>query len=854
MAPNCCCFPLALSLSMVLLFLGLVSVSESKPWGVPRTQQQGGGISSPRSDSDDHTILGIDLGGKWVKAAVFQGKDVTVIEDDDNSRKEAAIVSFLTNERTKMISFERLFGRPAQRQLYKAPQRTLIYATDVLGRRFTAYAHPDAFHPYDVVPAGLNTSRAGVRVALAPGLNVLTAEEAVAMLLRHVKAVAEASPRVAPGTRLHDCVIAVRGAVATAHERAALVDAARIAGLNVIAVVSGTTASAIAYAKDKPVAPGRPYRMAIVDMGATALDAAVLDISEAPKDKAQEGPAAAAAAGTVVPRGSACDGTLGGRAFAARLADLILRDAGLGSAEDAPPALYYRAFAAAEKAMEVLSVNTEAFYTLALPERDYAGRVTRAEFEAAAKDLLGRVPGVLKRALEAAGTTAARLDDVQIVGGATRIPAVQAAIQATLAAKELHTHISADEGACIGAAYLGAHIDPVARMYVRRKVAVRDVATLPVLLRRPRQGAASATVFPVGAVVKSVKTVTLPVTESTIENGAVSFVLAHPDAGDASRCSEIARFAAALPANFSLEDLQGGAAALRVTVALSLTGIPAVERASLVYGAAEDATPLPLPPVDLAVTAEHLCIAPLSPTEFAAAVQHLATLDSADEEKRAVRKAKNDLEEYLLLAQRFLSDTPRAAKFAKAKEVAALQKAVDSAEEWFESCPDEDSALDPVPKSDFEEKLAEVRKLGDAILLREAEAEARPHAVALLRHALAIARADLTALAEKSKDSKAFVDQFLKRCAATEAWMEKVVKKQAARALNEAPAFLTDEVDTKLEELRTLMIFADYSEYSDSNYRYGGSTTTNSEMKAPSTDSSVWTDVVSLDGDERVEL
>lgn len=834
--------PLALSslsstimmVMVVMILLGLVA--ECKPWGSLYRKQK-----DTYESSDDHTILGIDLGGKWVKAAVFQGKDVTVIEDDDNSRKEMSIVSFLANEgRTKTIQFERLFGRVAWRQLYKSPQRTFIYSTELLGRPFTAFSSPDVFHPYDVVAATLNSSRAGVHAALAPGLNVFSAEEVVGMLLRHVKQIAESSPRVTPGTRLSDCVIAVRSSVVTAQERTALVDASRLAGLNVIAVVSSTTASAIAYAKNKPVPVGKPRRMVIIDMGATALEAGIFDISETDKDekKAQ----IPAYSGTVVPLGSFCDDSIGGRAFAARLANIILDEIGMG----ASPAqtLYYRAYATAEKVMEVLSVNTEAFYTLSLPERDYTGRITRKRFEDATKDLLARVPAVLRHALAAANINSAEIDDVQIVGGATRIPAVQAAIVETLGKKDLHTHISADEGACIGAAYLGAHINPTARMYIRRKVAVRDVVGAPVSLSLDMVQPSSpplppTTVFPAGSVVKSMKTVTLPVPEGAANNGVLSFTLAYPENEDATRCTEIARFSV-VPQGAS------PAAALRVTVTLDLMGIPAVEKVSVAYGA-ED-----VPPEDANFTVEHLCIAPLSSAEFAKAVQHLATLDSVDMEKRDLRKAKNDLEEYLLLVQRFLSDSPRAKKFAKPKELANLQKAVNSAEEWFEECPEEDGAT----KSEYEEKLAAVSTLGDKILIRESEAESRPHAVALLKHALVLAKGDLAAVPTKTADAKAIVEQLGKKCEATEKWMNDVLSKQASRALDEPPAFLTEDVDVKLEELRMVMVFAGYSDYPGNFYTNKGSTF---EKQTAPTGPSVWTDYVTLDepsegGDEKAEL
>ena len=841
---------------VVVELLSAVPCSEAKPWSnVSPWASSGDGSGLKHTEADNHTILGIDLGSKWIKASVFKGRSIEVVEDNDNNRKELSAVGFLTNEgaRNKMISFERVFGRPALRQLYKDPQRVLTYVTDFLGRPSAAsVSHGSTpLHPYEVAAVDAGGNRTGVRVGLAPGLNVLGAEEVVGMLLRHVKETAEASPRVAPA-RLRDCVIAVRAAAGTAQERAALIDAARIAGLNVLAVVSSSTANAITYAKDTPeISASR--RMAVVDMGAAGFEVGVFDVTESAAAQQQQRLPAA----TVTPRGVAWDSALGGRDFAARLAAVVLRKAGL-DATAAPTKTYYRAYAVAERVMEVLSVNTEALYTLALPERDYAGKVTRAEFEAAAADLLARVEAPVARALRAAGLNAADIDDVQVVGGATRIPAVQAALRDAFAkgsngnkAVVLHTHISADEGACTGAAYLGALISPAARRYVRRRVAVRDVATVPIVLTPTETVAAvsaphSISVFPAGTVLGARKTLTLPVPDPI---DSLSFTLAHAPAsgssnnnnnnnnGDVQRCTEIAKLSVQLPPHQM--------AALRLTFVLDITGVPSVESAALEYGGAAPAVPVPVP---VSVAVEPLCAAPFTPADLAKAAQHLAAFDAADKEKRDQRKAKNDLEEYLLLLQRFLADAPRVARFARPEELPALQAALRRAEEWFDAYADDDGSA-PVPQSEFEAQLAALRALGDPILLRESEAEARPHAVALLRHALALARADIAAMARKHKGVEHFADQLAKRCDTAEAWLNSALAAQASRALNEPPAFLTDEVDARLEALRAIMAIAEY--YRDSPPPSApGSDFSDSGGNPSGPDASVWSEIVDLGGDD----
>lgn len=371
-------------------------------------------------------VLGIDYGSQWIKAAVLRPGFFDVVENEVNNRKTAAALSFSKQDN------ERILGKTALRVLFRSPERAFVHSAELLGKPHSA-GHSRRDHPYEVLrdPArGTNVFRLDYSAAIQN----ISAEEVSGIILRYVR---DFSAKYA-NVPLTDCVITVKS-YATVHEKAALIDAARLAGLNVLGLISAPAAFAVTYGMEK--AANESQNLAIVDMGAASLEVAYAAVAS-PKKKGGR------AAANVAIRSVGYERALGGREFVARLTEIVLRKMGLEREiiNFADRRAYYRVESYAEKLMEVLSVNKEAHYKISFPERDYEGVVTRMEFEDATKDLVARIAEPLKKGLARANWTADDVTYVQIVGGATRIPAVQAAIREALGKKDLQRHLSSDEG------------------------------------------------------------------------------------------------------------------------------------------------------------------------------------------------------------------------------------------------------------------------------------------------------------------------------------------------------------------------------------------------------------------------
>jgi molecular chaperone DnaK len=352
----------------------------------------------------------------------MEGGKPTVIINSEGNRLTPSVVAF-TN------TGERLVGQLAKRQAVLNPENTIYSAKRFIGRRFSEVQDEIKNVPYKVVP-GPNDA---VRFLIVG--KQYTPEEISAMILR--KLVEDAAKYL--GEKVTDAVITVPAYFNDA-QRQATKDAGKIAGLNVLRIINEPTAAALAYGLDKK----KNETILVFDLGGGTFDVSILDVGD----------------GVFEVRATAGDTHLGGDDFDKKLVDWMaeefLRNQGIDLRKDRQA--LQRLTEAAEKAKIELSSALETTISLPFITADATGpkhlemKLTRAKFDQLTADLVERCVGPVKQALADAKITTNDLDEVILVGGATRIPAVQALVRRLTGGKEPNQSVNPDEVVAIGAA------------------------------------------------------------------------------------------------------------------------------------------------------------------------------------------------------------------------------------------------------------------------------------------------------------------------------------------------------------------------------------------------------------------
>ena len=373
-------------------------------------------------------ILGIDLGTtNSVIAATVAGQP-TVIPNAEGSRTTPSVVAFTPQG-------ERLVGQLARRQAILNPKGTIYSAKRFIGRRYDEVTSELNAVSFDVVSGPDGAVRFQIQGRqYAP-------EEISALVLR--KLVEDASKFL--GEKINEAVITVPAYFNDA-QRQATRDAGRIAGLEVLRIINEPTAAALAYGLDKK----KNETVLVFDLGGGTFDVSILDIGD----------------GVVEVRATAGDTHLGGDDFDRRivdyLADEFAKDNGIDLRAD--PQALQRLFEAAEKAKVELSSVTQTSISLPFITADAAGpkhlntTLMRSTFEQISSDLIERTTGPVRQALADAKLTDADLDEVILVGGSTRIPAVQNLVRRLTGGKDPNMTVNPDEVVAIGAAVQAAVI------------------------------------------------------------------------------------------------------------------------------------------------------------------------------------------------------------------------------------------------------------------------------------------------------------------------------------------------------------------------------------------------------------
>jgi molecular chaperone DnaK len=367
--------------------------------------------------------VGIDLGTTYsVVAAVMEGGKAEVIPNAEGQRTTPSVVAFTEDG-------QRLVGQVAKRQAILNPEATVYSAKRFIGRKWGEVDEEAKIVSYKVVKGQNDSVRFEIRgKQYAP-------EEISALVLRKL---AEDAGKYL-GERVTEAVITVP-AYFNDSQRQATKDAGQIAGLEVLRIINEPTAAALAYGMDKK----GQETVLVFDLGGGTFDVSLLDVGD----------------GVVEVRATSGDGHLGGDDFDKRivdwLADEFKRDQGIDLRQD--PQALQRLYEAAERAKVELSTATQTQINLPFITADASGpkhlnvSLARSTFEQLTNDLIERTRGPVEQVLADAKLTADDIDEVILVGGATRIPAVQELVRRLTGGKDPNMTVNPDEVVAIGAA------------------------------------------------------------------------------------------------------------------------------------------------------------------------------------------------------------------------------------------------------------------------------------------------------------------------------------------------------------------------------------------------------------------
>src|ERR1700681_608786 len=369
-------------------------------------------------------IIGIDLGTTTSVVAVMEGGEPVVITNPEGGRLTPSVVAF-----TK--TGERLVGQVAKRQAVTNPENTIFSIKRFMGRKYDEVSEEMKMVPYQVVRATNGDARVSANGKEYPP------PEVSAMVLQKLKQAAETYL----GETVTDAVITVPAYFNDA-QRQATKDAGKIAGLNVLRIINEPTAAALAYGLDKK----KDETIAVYDFGGGTFDISVLEVGE----------------GVVEVKATNGDTHLGGDDLDDRIIEWLAAEFkktdGIDLSKDRMA--LQRLKEGAEKAKIELSTAMETEINLPFVTADQTGpkhlqvRLTRAKLEQLVDDLLQRTMAPVKQALADAGVDPAKIDEVVLVGGSTRMPKVQQLVREYFG-KEPHKGVNPDEVVAVGAAIQG---------------------------------------------------------------------------------------------------------------------------------------------------------------------------------------------------------------------------------------------------------------------------------------------------------------------------------------------------------------------------------------------------------------
>lgn len=371
-------------------------------------------------------VIGIDLGTTNSCVAVMEGGEPVVIANSEGSRTTPSMVAFAENG-------ERLVGQQAKRQAVTNPENTLFAIKRLIGRKFNSAAVKKDIEisPFKIIEADNGDAWVEARD------KQYSSPEISAMILQKMKQTAEDYL----GETVTDAVVTVP-AYFNDSQRQATKDAGKISGLNVLRIINEPTAASLAYGLDRK----EEMTIAVFDLGGGTFDVSILDLGD----------------GVFEVKSTNGDTFLGGEDFDQKIIDYVAdefkKDQGIDLRGD--KMALQRLKEAAEKAKCELSSSMETDVNLPFITADQSGpkhlniKLSRAKLESICSELINRLVAPCKTALKDAGLAASEIDEIVLVGGMIRMPAVQAKVK-EIFGKEPSKGVNPDEVVAIGAAIQG---------------------------------------------------------------------------------------------------------------------------------------------------------------------------------------------------------------------------------------------------------------------------------------------------------------------------------------------------------------------------------------------------------------
>jgi heat shock protein 4 len=680
------------------------------------------------------SVVGIDFGSESSKVAVARRKAIDVLQNEVGNRKTASYVGFSDRQR--------LIGDEAAAQCMSNSANTFFCMKRFLGVSFDDpwVARESAYVPYK--PVNLN-GKVGFEAKYCGKREVFSVEQITAALLQKLKGVAE---KGLENQRVTDCVLSVPSWWPEAPRRA-LLDAANIAGLNVLRLMNETTAVALNYGILRPLPKDEASKVMFVDIGATSTTATV----------------ASFVAGGLKILGTASDPFLGGRDFDGLLVQhfdaYIKKQYKMDVLSNDRSRL--KLWKECERVKRILSANSKVIFNVEyiMNDTDVKGEIDKPFFEELCqKSLLPRIMGVLQKAMDTAGLKPADLTSIEVIGGATRIPVVTTAISNFLGKPVSYT-CDSDESIARGATLQCAMLSPSFRV---REFEVHDVQPYPILIQwGPENGEPeqSSTLFEVNNPVPFTKMISftdrsqpfqlvaryaepqsIPVLSTPILGRFVISGMVPPQAGKRSAKVKV-RFQLTLHGTVAITSAQ--AVTPLEDPSPSTTPAPAAEPAKVEAGkmdTADDKAKDAKKPAEekkedpkKKVKREDLKIASFGMASMdqkglTAAVEREALISAQDHAIAETNAERNALESYCLEMRGKVED--ELSEFvAPAIKDKFLQDCTDT-EEWLY-----DAGAD-AQKSEVKAKLAALRAVGDAAKKREFEFLQRDDTLLTLKNAI----------------------------------------------------------------------------------------------------------------------
>ncbi|GAN04334.1 hsp70 family chaperone [Mucor ambiguus] len=788
--------------------------------------------------------MSIDYGTEWFKVGLIKpGMPLDVALNKDSKRKTQSVVTIRHDER--------IYGGDAISLAGRFPHLTYSNLKSIIAKKYDDPLTQEFRRRY--INNMIVDNERDMPVFIHNETTQLSIEELIAYQFQNAKHQAS----VTAGEKVKDCVITVTP-FANQFERQAILDAAELAGLNVLTLMHDETAVALNYAVNREIGKSAENHI-FYDMGAGSTVASIVTFSNV---ETKDGKISRSAPQLEV-RGVGFDRTLGGHELDVRLQQLLV--AGFMKAHGGrvstdiktSSGAMTRLMKEANRVKQILSANTETMASIeGLHEGiDFKLKVTRAELEDICKDLIARVRNPLQTALEAANMTVDDIQSVVLVGGGVRVPSVQKQLVDLVGAQKIAKNVNADEAAVLGAAFRGASLSNQFRL--SKQISIKDVTLFPIEVTykpenkgKEAKTAVDTTLFNKFDAIGTRKIMTF----NRVNDFEFDLSYGKNAAADVDGIAKVKVTGLTEAMKKHKDDIKASEIPpkVRVSIELSNSGLVSVPEATLQIGkltfkekvksffggkdskdaeadkknedanqknetaktdgtadsknktAAEEAKEsVSIAKIPLTIEFIPTGLAPLSEKDKAIAKKRIAELDALDSRKKLREESRNALETFVYKVQDFLYNDI-VALVATESDIEKLRERLSEVSDWIY---DEGEHADtPV----FTSKLKELQLIEQPIQHRVREYNERDNNINLVDSTIKLAREFVTNISQVADDlryhTEEELDGLLTAAEKLEDWMAEKVAAQKKLANTDDPVLVTSHVVDRAQTVKEHLV------------------------------------------------